>query len=1246
MPRSQSTNPEHESRVRMQGTNIGIKHRASERDLDHTVWLELKPYHHRLDRMRFLLLALNVLFCLSLCSGQVFETLEKASDNPDFELQGEYVDSTRGLQVVALGDGEFQVVTYTDGLPGAGWNGKDKKVIEVDADAVEALLSNFDRVERKSPTLGAQPPSGAVVLFDGTRDSLEKHWKKGAKITGDGLLQEGATSRDTFGDYSLHLEFRTPFMPAARGQARGNSGVYHQGRFETQILDSFGLDGKMDETGGIYTIRAPDLNMCLPPLVWQTYDVDFTAARYGADGKKIANAAITVKLNGVVVQRDVALPHITRAAPNKEGPDAGPIFLQNHGNPVRYRNIWVRERDLVAEARRPIVPGFERFHAGGVDMIEGGRLLIGELNCVACHAGDDALVDFVQPKQAPNLDDVGARVRPEWMLEFISQPHDTKPGTTMPDVLASMSKEQRAETAEALTHFLVGEDLVVVDEKLGDASKGEDLFHQSGCVACHLPRNDRKANRATSVPLTGIEKKYTRTSLEAFLKDPLAVRPSGRMPQLDLGKNNWLHVAQYLTDDSSTSAGTRDREMPKQPNLRFKAYLKTVSQLPDLSQLKPSQEGESKGLNLASAGRNTKFILSFRGFLPIQKTGVYRFRLGADDGARLYIDDKQVIDNDGIHPHEEKDGKVQLAAGVHEIRVDYFDGGGQKSLTLDWSGPGAQMRPIDRFIVLNADSPLPEDLPAISNEQSDGFVFDGQKAARGQQLFSELGCAACHSKTIDGRRIKSAISPPKLAACDSLQGCLGDGTANAPQFDLTSIQASAVIAAINAELPKAESATTLNHTMKSLNCYACHVRDGIGGAESDRNVLFESTIPEMGDEGRLPPPLNGVGDKLRSDWINQVVSNGDKSRPYMKTFMPKFGKANAGHLADVFAKLDQKTEATIDKVDDPAKRQVALGRQMVGAKGLACVSCHTYGDFKSSGIQAIALDTMTQRIREDWFHRYLPDPQKYRPGTRMPTGFPEGKSTVTNIYGGDPSKQLSAMWAFLEKGAKGGVPEGIVGGMAELKPVDRPIIYRNFIEGVSPRGIAVGYPEKVNLCWDADTMSLALLWQDRFIDASKHWNGRGQGNQVPLGGGTMKWESSSPFAVLESPRTPWPSETPKERGFRFKGYRLDSVGRPTFRFTSPLASVEDKPIPKPGDPVASLDRQIKYVPTGTKVEGRVYFRAAIGKSITRSDDGAFALGDGTVMRVSGEPILRNVDGTMEVIVPIDGATTIAQSIVW
>ncbi len=1189
------------------------------------------------------------ILCLTYASAiaqDTYVTPQQAKSDPDFELQGEYTDSTRGLQVIALGDGEFQVVTYTDGLPGAGWNRKDKKSIEVDADAVEALLRNFKRVERKSPTLGAKPPGGSVVLFDGTKASLEKHWKKGAKITDSGLLQQGCTSIDTFGDYTLHLEFRTPFKPKARGQGRGNSGVYHQGRFETQVLDSFGLEGQMNETGGIYSIRKPDLNMCFPPLTWQTYDVDFTAATF-KDGKKVANAKMTVKLNGIVVHRDVELPKTTTAAPMRDGPEDGPIYIQNHGNPVHFRNIWVLPRDLSAEARRPIVPAFQRFHVSAGDPTDGGQLLLGELNCVACHKAEQSMVSLINPKQAPILNAIGKRVRPEWLVKYIANPHDVKAGTTMPDLMTGKSQAERKEAAIAITNFLVGDDVIDQGGKGANTDIGKKLFHESGCVACHLPRDGRSANTATSIPLGELGEKYSRASLERFLRDPMKVRPSGRMPQIDLGGDNWRHVAQYLTGDLGVTFGNR-RDLPKNPNMRFKAYYKGVSNLPDdLDQMKPDKEGISRGLDISAGQRNENVIIRFNGFLPITTAGKYSFRLGSDDGSRLYIDGKRIINNDGTHPTEFKEGSLNLSRGLHEIQVDWFEAGGDEELSLVWLGPGIKSGAIDKAIVMNRDG---TDLPPATPKDEldpDTFVFDESKVDQGRELFTSLGCASCHVRDQSGTRVESSLVAPTLAAIKSdAAGCLGDPKTGIPNFDLTGIQVTAITAALSAGEPKGEITPEMQiaHSMKSLNCYACHKRDGIGGAESDRNQYFVSTIPEMGDEGRLAPSLDGVGDKLREEWIKNVVTNGNKSRPYMKTYMPRFGNAAAGHLAKSLAAVDQRTEANIPNSDEPETRQVAFGRKMVGSKGLACVSCHTFGKFKSSGIQAIALDTMASRIREDWFHRYLPDPQQYRPGTRMPTGYPKGESTVKDVYDGDQSRQISAMWAFLSKGSKGGVPEGISGGSEELKPVDKPIIYRNFIEGVSPRGIAVGYPEKVNLCWDANNLSLTLIWQDRFIDASKHWQGRGQGNQVPLGGGVVTLEKVSPIAALANMTDPWPTGPPKERGYKFLGYRLDTQGRPTFRYRVDSIDIEDKPIPVAGDIVSTFRREVTAKPNGN-VDRKYFFRAAAGKKIQPKGD-AFVIDDTLTIRVKPQATIRETGGTKELLVPITGETKIVQQIIW
>ena len=203
----------------------------------------------------------------------------------------------------------------------------------------DQIARELKKLERKSPTLGAAPPTGAIVLFDG---KIAEKFSPGI-LTPDGLLAAGATSEQKFQSCQLHVEFVLPFMPEARGQGRGNSGCYLQGRYEVQILDSFGLKGENGECGGVYGIKAPDVSMCLPPLAWQTFDIDYTAAKFDGD-KKVRDATITVKHNGVIVHKDVPLPQATTAAPEPEGPAPGPIYLQDHGNPVRHRNVWIVEK--------------------------------------------------------------------------------------------------------------------------------------------------------------------------------------------------------------------------------------------------------------------------------------------------------------------------------------------------------------------------------------------------------------------------------------------------------------------------------------------------------------------------------------------------------------------------------------------------------------------------------------------------------------------------------------------------------------------------------------------------------------------------------------------------------------------------------------------------------------------------------------------------------------------------------------
>jgi len=195
------------------------------------------------------------------------------------------------------------------------------------------------------PSRGAEPPAGAVVLMDGTNLDMWTRYPEKWCLGPDGSAQvcdSNFMTKEQWGSHKLHIDFMTPFMPGSRGQSRGNSGVYVHGRYEVQVLDCFGIPKADNHCGGIYKKAVPIVNACLPPLEWQTYDITFTAPEFDSAGAKTKNARITVVHNGTTIHDDVELDGSTPGGITEvEGP-LGPLWLQDHGDPVKFRNIWVQ----------------------------------------------------------------------------------------------------------------------------------------------------------------------------------------------------------------------------------------------------------------------------------------------------------------------------------------------------------------------------------------------------------------------------------------------------------------------------------------------------------------------------------------------------------------------------------------------------------------------------------------------------------------------------------------------------------------------------------------------------------------------------------------------------------------------------------------------------------------------------------------------------------------------------------------
>ncbi len=910
------------------------------------------------------------------------------------------------------------------------------------------------------------------------------------------------------------------------------------------------------------------------------------------------------------------------------------------------------------------VPAWQRFQAGQISDVAGGRLLISELNCQSCHGDLPGIT--AAPRQAPVLTLAAERLNPDHIRRLLQAPHQEKPGTSMPRLATIADDESKI---NAITAFLTQSGQWRAQAVAVDAvQRGEALFHTAGCAACHGDQrsdatiaairrglattdaddedSEDEADSPTTIgnalpphpdymmPLGKPAEKYNLNSLSAFLQQPHLVRPSGRMPSLNLNPQEAADIASFLLRDVDVEA-----------NIEFEYFEGSWNELPDFSTLTAKSSGTTTDFSAGVAPRRDNFALRFTGYVQIRKAGEYTFHIRSDDGSRILINEQLVADNNGIHPATERSGRITLAAGSHAVVVEYFEQGGEEVLGVQIEGPDLPRQPLAGAITLTRDAApaaAPAATPAVTPET----------IASGKQLFASSGCASCHTHGTGAQQVQSTVQVPRFAELNLNNGCLSNAVpATVPVYQLSPEQRSQIAAAIlDARNPR-EEASELQQTMLALNCYACHSRGGLGGNNEAVNHLFTGTIPEMGDEGRLPPALDGAGDKLNDNWLRTIFREGANDRPYVNTRMPRFGDALADRLAPLLAAADRTEQSVAEQTvadiqfAEADHRVIADARMLIGDKALSCIKCHRFGSYAATGLQSMDMTTMTRRLRREWFHRYLTDPQKYRPGTRMPAAWPGGKAIFKDVLNGDATTQIEAIWKYLSDGTNARMPSGLERQTIELTPADRPLIYRNFLEGLSPRGIAVGFPQLVHYAWDAEHMTPRLIWHGAFIDASKHWVNRGPGRQSPMGDHVMTLPAGPPLAALSSLDQAWPGGNPREEGFDFLGYKLSPAGVPTFRYRWQDAVISETIVPLPHEPDSGLTRTI--IISSDSPLSSVWLRIAAGE--IRETDAGF-LWNGVNIRVeSGLASIRRINNSDELLVQLaegERTTTVRIHLTW
>ncbi len=830
-------------------------------------------------------------------------------------------------------------------------------------------------------------------------------------------------------------------------------------------------------------------------------------------------------------------------------------------------------RDLSAEA---VVPGLD---ASQLDPALMGRVLIEELNCVACHKADAI---SASSRKAPRLSDVGNRVNPEYLRSFIEAPHQVKPGTLMPDLLDGVGVAEKQAIAESITHFLVslnkdaGFQLQAPDAVA--AAQGNLLFHSVGCVACHSPR-DPEGNELlaeSSVPLGDLEKKYSHKSLSEFLRQPNRARPSGRMPDLGLPGNEIERITHYLLRKTAVPG-----------HLAYTTWRGKVWEGLD-GDVQEEKAGQVDDFSLERLGNGKvpqHTAIRYEGFLRIESAGDYTFHLEMNGGS-LRLNGKEVV---GEAPSDRRGTKkfhatAMLASGWNPIELTYFHTGREAKLNFEMEGPGFARQGIPSSMLATSDQPI----PVVS-----GLKVDPRLVEKGRETFTRLGCVQCHDDVKSPRR---EYSPMAELGID--KGCLSEDAA-APRFHLSSEQKKWIALA----LPQIETNTftdrqRVDMTLVGLNCIACHDRAGLGGIAPNRNAYFTGTAEALGDQGRLPPPLTGVGAKLTRSWLTEILLRGGRQRPYLNTRMPLFGEANVGHLIERFEKVDTLEEVSFPEIANIRESKEA-GYEMMGATGLSCIACHDFNGQKS-GAGALELVHVTERLKKNWFHLYMRQPSRFHPTVIMPSYWPGGQAIRKEVLDGNADQQIEALWAYLSDGTRAKNPKGLSRQSNELRVADETVMCRG--RGpASYRGIGVGYPERISLVFDSEEMALRQLWKGEFANVD-------HGSFQPRGGERIVFPAGVPFHRLASMDDLWPYKGktnylfPQDHGYQYRGYYLGEQKRPTFVYLYGDIKVEDffeDLLNENGN--AYFKRTMTF--SAPSRQEMFYFRVASGKAISPTDRG-------------------------------------------
>jgi len=689
-----------------------------------------------------------------------------------------------------------------------------------------------------------------------------------------------------------------------------------------------------------------------------------------------------------------------------------------------------------------------------------------------------------------------------------------------------------------------------------DALHGRALLGELGCTSCHAGADGKSSSSAVAVrqaPLLGeIGRRARPEWLLKWILNPQAVKPGSHMPDV-LGespkdKADAEAIVQYLVAPHLSSASTEPAAKEQDVIDQGRYYFHTVGCVACHGPL------ESPAAAFVNEQGLSKKLPEYKGF------AAYGDLAGKWRPAALseFLQDPSRVHPGGRMPN------MNLSTAEADLIATYL---------------------VNKF---------------GEAKEPASFKAEPSKVETGKAAFAARGCADCHQIGHNLPSVASTLKAKALPGLTAGKGCLDPKSTTAPRYTLSDAERAALAAAV---IPASKAQGALapidasHRQIEGLSCLACHVKDDEGGPAKQINAYFRTlNETELGDEGRLPPNLTGVGFKLTTTWLKTVLTQHGRARPYMGVRMPQFGEAHVGPLVTSLA-AESGIWPNADRTEPkPSDEIAAAGRKLVGDSGLNCISCHVFGDYPSAGTPGPNITAFSERLRYDWWQGYIMNPHRFKAGTRMPNFYQTGTGAVKDVFGGDPDKQADAMWAYFNQGDFAPVPTGINTGKGlTLSVGDRPMVLRTFMKDAGSRGIAVGFPAGLHFAFDAGDVRLVDAWRGGFLDASGAWAGRG-GN-VSDEKGITEWKApAGPALILEvgAGGLGWPKVTSAKALGRFKGYTLDKGGVPTFMYSIGAAG------PTESSKNVSANIRERFEPAA---EAGVLFRRSFGVEMAANTTG-------------------------------------------